>query len=146
MVLLWVVGYGAVYTAAQWLSSSVPVGGLIVSGLMAAYCVLLFLWSWRYNREKNICLNAVNWKKLIKDPAILSLLLLPMYNLMTGGYVEHSVQKIVLILSVALIEELFFRGYLLNYLKNQGRLLAVIASSAIFALMHGANFSIIRDG
>ncbi len=49
-----------------------------------------------------------------------------------------SINMIVIALFVPVIEEMFFRGYLLTRLsKGLGSLESIIASSVVFALMHG---------
>ena len=49
-----------------------------------------------------------------------------------------SINMIVIALFVPFIEEMFFRGYLLTRLsKGLGSLESIIASSVVFALMHG---------
>lgn len=139
MIFFWVAGYGAVYTAAQWLAEKYIQSAWVVPGSMAVYCMLLFLWSFRQGAWENIGLNPVNRRAFFRYPGTPALAVLPVYHMLTGDISIGPASNVVFVLSTVLVEELFFRGYLLHYLKKRGAVQGVIAASAVFGLMHGAN-------
>jgi membrane protease YdiL (CAAX protease family) len=58
----------------------------------------------------------------------------------TGSVVGYLAGALVAFLSVGLYEEVMFRGYVLQTLSERsGRFVAILVSSIIFALLHGAN-------
>ncbi|MCC7369278.1 MAG: CPBP family intramembrane metalloprotease [Chloroflexi bacterium] len=73
---------------------------------------------------------------------MLALLLLVGWVQVTGGSISASQLAVALLtyLLVALSEEVFARGWILQVLeRGRGRVWAVVGSSAIFSILHGAN-------
>lgn len=70
------------------------------------------------------------------------LLALPIYNLLQTisiGKLEWSVSFVLLMTVVAVCEELFFRGFLMQILSRWGVVTQIVGSSVLFALAHALN-------
>lgn len=90
--------------------------------------------------------NFFSWDKLkpFKDTTLLCsplLLVLMILFISNGGIDASSIYNLILVLCtqilvVAFIEEVFFRGFMLNILISKGFRFAVLTSSVLFALTH----------
>lgn len=144
MVLLWIILYGAAYTLATRLPREAS--PWLVSLVMLGYVGALLLWIFRTGKAHHLGLcvpRHINWIPY------LPLLMLPVYNLFTSNDFPPELSRLLLMLAVCAAEELFFRGFLLRFLRKYGTLAAIILSSSVFALFHfcnlpgGGNLSVI---
>lgn len=128
MVFLWVALYGAVHMAFQRFCSG------LTGAAMLLYTALLMLWLWR--------VRGLGWLKLpgLEESKscgfFLPLLTLPVYHLLTGGTPGAGW---LLMVSVSVAEELFFRGWLLKILGRRRPLTGILLSALAFGLFHGVN-------
>ena len=130
MVFLWVILYGLVYISlaacdADWM---LPLG-------MLSYTAVFLLWIGKTGYSGKIGLEgrpAFSW-------GMLPLLTLPAANLLTGGFCFHGWETEIVLICACVVEELFFRGFLLHWLLEKGRERAVMGTSILFGLMHLSN-------
>ena len=139
MIFLWIALYGMAYSAGCFLSGTAGPGSWVTAGFMAAYCLAFLSWILRRDDHTRIGLVPVRLTALAAHPGMAALLLLPAYNLLFCGLPVFSPAAWVLSMSTALVEELFFRGYLLAYLKKWKPIPRILAVSGAFAILHSAN-------
>ena len=135
MFFLWVILYGVIYVGAEFLSNLVNVEHVFTSFALLIYAVILFIY---YNKKGE---DNVNFKcriNLLDILYLLPLFIIPVLNLIMVEY-QFSPFTILLMLSVCVIEEVFFRGIALNYFKVRFNFLGVILSALIFACFHAVN-------
>ena len=102
---------------------------------MLLYTAALIFWIFRWGRG-----GSVGFRRPVGSwiPA-LPLLILPGYNLLTWGEATLDLPDVLLMVAVAATEEIFFRGFLLDFLAKRGRFSGVFWTSILFALLHGLN-------
>lgn len=98
----------------------------------------------KYKPNYKISLNFPFDKVLYFIPIIFMefIVLIPEY-INEGFYLHNNMRLFGIIfiftLAVGFSEEFFFRGIILNILKNDGVTYSIIVSSVVFGLLHGAN-------
>lgn len=136
MTLLWIASYGLVYALANCLPRgeypwAVPLA-------MLGYSTALILWVFRTGQASRLGLSA---PRHIRCFRFLPLLMLPVCNLLTAQTFSLSLPTFLLMLAVCAAEELFFRGFLLQFLMRFGAVPAIVLSSIVFALFHLVNLT-----
>lgn len=134
MVFLWVILYGVSYIFVPAMESVFPgQNGYI---LMILYAGALVIWIGKTNQFKTIHVYKIDgqWKK--EWFCLLPVLLLPAYNLLTVRTISSSA---LLMLSVSIIEEIFFRGFLLQWSMKWGCFRGILIASIFFAIAHMVN-------
>lgn len=136
MTLLWIASYGLVYALASYLPRgeypwAVPLA-------MLGYSTALILWVFRTGQARHLGLSTPRNIRCIR---FLPLLMLPVCNLLTAETISLSFPTFLLMLAVCAAEELFFRGFLLQFLMRYGAIPAVLLSSLVFALFHLVNLT-----
>lgn len=106
---------------------------------MLLYVLILILWLFRTGQSAHIGITPIRWTGFGDCLYFLPLLLLPVYNLLESGGTVCDSLTAVLMISVSIAEELFFRGFLLSYLRKWGIKTSVLMAGMIFALFHSIN-------
>ena len=129
MLFLWVILYGLVYGGAagkgKW---TLPLA-------MVVYTAAFLLWIWKAGYWEQIGLT----KRQKPAVRMLPLLILPLGNGILYSFSFAGWETGVLLLCTSVIEELFFRGFLLSCFLEKGTGKAVVGTSLLFALMHLVN-------
>lgn len=139
-VYLWAALYGLTHIGAEQLSQVIPGSFCLTPSAMLLYTLMLFLWICRTGRTQTVGLHIPRcspgkWLNLVP------LLLLPSYNLLTTDIIVPDLSTAALMLSAAVTEEVFFRGFLLHYLVKTSELAGIYLSSILFAAFHLVNFT-----
>lgn len=149
MVFLWISLYGLTHAAAQALDS---ISKYASAAVLCAYVLLLILWIVRSGCSAQIALIKPGLFSRRQMRACLPLLLLPLSNLVCLKSGKPDLSPMIRLLSAAIVEEIFFRGFLLQSLKSIGRFRSTLLTSLLFALMHipgllhgnGANYALLQ--
>ncbi len=136
---LWVIAYGVLFFGGERLSSLIGIPRLMTAIFILIYAVAL-LFALNKQRKKRF-LYGLRFKfKAIELLYFLPLLTLPIINLLTVSF-NFEIFTLVTFLGVAIVEEVFFRNYLLLELNAKFSLIiSALLSSLIFALFHAVNF------
>lgn len=137
MVYLSIVLYGIVYTVAEYISLLMK--QRITASAMVLYTALYVLWLRRTNRHQAIGLYSPAPHGLRACLRHLPLYILPLFQFVAHGLADAEWDVLVLLLSGAVMEEIFFRGFLLHWLSPRSRFTSILATSLFFALFHGVN-------
>lgn len=122
-------------TNSQWIQSLA----------IALYTIALLVWLFLSGKARKLGLCRIKRNYARFAEIAFFLLVFPMCNLFTSAYLEKDPAVIVMTFSICLIEEIFFRGLLLQRLKRYGLKACVLLSSGLFALYHLGNLFVIRD-
>lgn len=136
MVWFWIALYGIIYTLAMHNSRLVHPWFLPLAmlGYLGAFLCSVV----RSGRASQL---GVCVPRSICQARFLPLLLLPICNLVADRGYFFPITETLLMVSTCAVEELFFRGFLLRTLRRYGRVIAVVLSSAAFALVHIVNLA-----
>ena len=80
-------------------------------------------------------------QKMIK---LLPLLVLPIANIAVYG-IKLEFCNTITMLCVAIIEEIFFRGFLLHYFSKKSKAFGIVFTSVLFAILHLSNLVHCKD-
>ncbi len=138
MLFLWVFLYGAVYLAAGSCSDGMQ---WVRAGAMLLYNACFICWICLKKDRKRIGLSTEGAGTSFEKPAFWGAMILPVCNLLSADRYLPEASAVVLLLSASVTEELFFRGYLLEYLRRRGDTFAIVVASVLFALFHLVNWS-----
>ena len=128
MIFLWIILYGLIFE----LSGENPY-------VMIGYTVTLLLWLYKTNRFTRIGIN----KAKIEPPKVVFLIpviIIPLLNLLISKGIQLEFSFVILMFTVAIVEEIFFRGFLFHSLLRLGQCKAIIISSIFFGMFHFANY------
>lgn len=139
MVFLWVSLYGVTYMVSENIILGKGMYPWILPVNMLVYTLLLILWIWRSGMHRNIGFVVAETCSVSKWIEIIPVFILPVYNLLMARGADFSLYQILLMFSVSVTEEIFFRGFLLHMLIKHSRICGIILSSIVFSLLHGAN-------
>ena len=136
MFWLWIALYGIIYTLATHISRLAHPWFLPMAmlGYLGAFLCSVVRSGWA--SQLGVCVP-----RGICQARFLPLLFLPIYNLIADRGGLCPITEILLMVSTCAVEELFFRGFLLRTLRRYGRVIAVVLSSAAFALVHIVNLA-----
>lgn len=139
MIFFWVVLYGTTYIAADMLSQAMGLQSWFPALAMVLYAGALLLWLLRTGQAQTLglcpCLNLT-----LKDTLVLlPLLAFPIYNLLSAGGFSSSLSAVLLMGSVSLVEEIFFRGALLRAFSRRSARFGILLTSVLFGLFHIVN-------
>lgn len=139
MIFLWVTLYGLIYILSGEMSKNLHIGSWITPMAMVFYAGALLFWIYKTGQLQDIGICAV-WHVEGKEYwYFLPLFLLPAFNLLTLKISQIDILTVILMLSVSLTEEIFFRGFLLHWFMKRSKLAGILMSSAVFALFHCVN-------
>ena len=162
MFFIWIILYGLVYTVSQKLSQLVPIPYMIPALSMFLYTIALLFFLYKKKYLKRYKDRFFESKKMSQCFIYGPLFLLPIVDiavfvrqlLSSGGIDNQSISHVIcansnvifgeclLILSCSVVEELFFRAFLLVIFIDRFRLRvinSIVLSSFLFALVHAAN-------
>ena len=139
MVFFWVALYGAVNLIPEWIIGLDSDSVCLRVGLLAGYVLAFLIWIGKNGRQQEAGLK--HPQGLAEAPVfLLPLAAFPVCNLLTSGAPALNAALVLQMLCVAIVEELFFRGFLLDALRKYGTVAAVLLTSGAFGLAHGLNF------
>lgn len=141
MVYLWVALYGLTHMCSEMLSWAIPGTFRITPWAMLLYTLMLILWICRTGRAQMIGLRIPVPCSHSKWLNLLPLFLLPGYNLMTADGFAPDLPTAALVLSAAITEEIFFRGFLLHFLAKRSKTAGIYLSSILFSISHMVNLT-----
>ncbi len=136
MIFVWIFLYGGVYVLGEFFSERVGRAHCITAFAVLLFAVAFAVYSQRKSQRKRCPPYALQ----ARANALLSLtplLCFPLGNLLTVQGAGNA-YSYLLLFSVAAVEEIFFRGYLLSYFRGK-RWTGALVSSAVFALCHLVN-------
>lgn len=136
MVFVWLLLYGAVMLLSRYFAPMTP--WAVPAGLFVCTAALIV---WLPVKQKKAFLGLGNlsfarWKRQL---FFLPYLLPVAYNIYTFGFHPQSVPVVLGIFLAAGLEELLFRGILLEYFCRRGAFFGVALSSLVFAAAHLVN-------
>lgn len=140
MLFAWVALYGLVHTIADHAAGSGLPASWLPGIALGGYDLLLSIWIFRTGRRSAAGLNPVrfsDWRELL---SLLPLVVFPVYNLLTMGDFAPEASFLLYMLCIAYTEEVFFRGFLLSYLRRMGTIPGILLTSLAFSLLHAVNF------
>jgi len=112
---------------------SMPVNLAISNGV---FLVLLLIYISRWFGWKNVGMR----KLKLKDYTHFAILLLPVFTNLVSGIKPlnwgSAISVLSLMLLVGAVEELLFRGIILNVLITKGRIMGAVVSSVFFGILH----------
>ena len=139
-VFLWAVLYGLTEIGAEQLSRIIPGSFPLTPSAMLLYTLMLILWLCRTGRAQTVGLQIPRWSPR-QWLNLIPLLLLPGFNLLTAGRIAPDPSAVALMLSAAVTEEVFFRGFLLHFLAKRSKSAGIFLSSILFAAFHLVNLT-----
>ncbi len=137
ILLLWISLYGVVFLLAEFFSDLIGVEHCITAFASLLYAVCLAIYSRKAKRGKLSYPFGVKFR-WIDGLYFLPLLCLPIVNLFTVKFRFDGYYTLTTV-GVCLTEEIFFRGFLLKFLKNKWQTAGIFLACALFALFHLAN-------
>ncbi len=140
MRLLWLVPYGLTFIAVQWLRLPQREAEVLTLALLTVYWAVLLLCAKRNGRASAYGICPIKLRSRLVCAMLLPLLLLPILNIAVLGVPKMTALTAVYIVYIAFGEEFFFRGFLLEALRDKcGIFAAAVLSALLFALMHCFN-------
>ena len=136
MIFLWISLYGLVYIVAEKLA--------VTSVAMLAYTGALLFWLYKTDRLQEIGLKKISFDKKLLFWFI-PIVILPILNLLAANGMDLNASWILLMMSVAVVEEIFFRGFLLHMLLKMGIFYGLIFTNIIFSAFHLVNVTRIAE-
>ena len=143
MIFLWVILYGVIYTLAERVSQAMHMTQSITAFAMLMYILLFILWIYKTGQRRKIGLNIIHPFGFRECWTLCPLIVFPLYNFWVGRECLISLPTMIIVLSLSVSEELFFRGFMLHFFVRWGNLSSILITSTIFALFHFVN--IIKD-
>jgi membrane protease YdiL (CAAX protease family) len=131
-LLFWSALYGGIYTLARGL------GDIAVSAALLLYAIALLIWVKKRGLSKRLGIIAPKVRGILGYVNCLPLLFFASVNIVERGDFCPSLSSLLLVGAVV-TEEIFFRGVLLSAVKKHSSIVAVLISSAVFALFHLVN-------
>ena len=138
MLFVWMIIYGCVF-----LLEKLPLPHGVFPACTAAFAALL-LW-WCLSREKQrlgLVRPVLSGRDCIWNMGVL--LALPVWQAIVLG--SFAVSAFFPVFAAVLAEELFFRGFLPNYLGCKSVLRGAVGSAILFAALHSVNLAAGWDG
>ena len=145
MEFIWIYVYYLICQIAKKLTTAGTNSQWIQSLAIVLYTIALLVWLLLSGKARKLGLCRIKRNYARFAEIAFFLLVFPMCNLFTSAYLEKDPAVIVMTFSICLIEEIFFRGLLLQRLKRYGLKACVLLSSGLFALYHLGNLFVIRD-
>ena len=141
MLFFWIFLYGLILTAVNAAASL-----WMRSILLAGYVLAFLSWIRKTGSAKQAGLMPMAWGCWEDVAYLLPLLLFPVYNLLfrSGPFPPGAIW--LEMLSVCLVEELFFRGFLLSWFQRKGIPGSILFVSLAFSAMHLVNCVSTADG
>lgn len=138
MLFLWIILYGLLYCLSEAAAPMLNAAAWLTPITMVIYIGLLLLWVCRTGQQQAAGLVFFRLRK--GDlPVFLPLMVLPLCNLVTTGNPAISLFSMLLTLCTCTAEELFFRGFLLSFLRKKVGLQSVLIAALTFSLFHSVN-------
>ena len=106
---------------------------------MLGYTLVFIYWLYQTKQLEKIRFQKMEFEKS-ETIWLFPLILFPIVNLLIFGGGLLSVSKIILMLSVSCVEEIFFRGFLQYELSRKSQLTGILITNIIFAGFHLVNF------
>lgn len=145
MEFVWYCLYNLVYLTAREMMSLGGGGRFILPVAIFVYTGSFLLWLFYSGKAYKIRVCCIQHNRGNTGLTIVSLLIFPVYNYLTESYFETDLLTVLLTVSACVTEEVFFRGFLLQYLKRFGIKASVCISSGIFAFYHLCNYLSAND-
>lgn len=139
MIFFWAVLYVVTYISASRLSQIMYLPSWFLSLVMLLYVAALLLWLLRTGQAHSFGLRPCRGLTRKDTLSLLPLLAFPIYNLLSAEGFGIPLSAVLLMGSVSLAEEFFFRGALLKIFSRRSSLLGVLLTSVLFGLFHGVN-------
>lgn len=141
-----IVLYGIVYGVGEVLSARTALPYLISPALMTAYLVVLYAVISKAGLRSWCALQAPLPMPRLATVCMALLAVVPieqlLYGAFFGGSLEGDMRRFLLLVVGAVVEEIFFRGFLLSWLTDRRGMsigASVLIGAVLFALLHCAN-------
>lgn len=134
MLFVWIVLFSFAFSLRK-----LPIPHWFTTLVIIAYGFCLVLWCIRHEHIHSFGfrrLHAVSQKSFL-HPVVM--LILPLWQILCSGFPQVSPGEILILLVAVLAEEIFFRGFLLQFLRRKIPKYAVVLSALLFALLHSIN-------
>ncbi len=138
ILLLCVFLYGLLFFLGETLSKLVGENYSFTAVIIMAFAIFLAIYS-RKSKYRGLSFTFKIKLTYLDALFLLPLICFPLANVLTLK-VSFDVHYAVLTVGVCLIEEIFFRGFLLRLLQKRWGGLGIIIQAVVFASMHFVNF------
>lgn len=135
MIFVWIALYGLILS----LSKSPIVSPWVTSLTMILYVLILIFLIFQTGQNQSIGLRAMNFRQAYENLFFFPLCVIPLYNILHGTANSIDIAQSLFIAGVSVVEELYFRGFLLNLLSKRSKFNGILLSSGVFALFHAVN-------
>ncbi|MDQ0177959.1 CPBP family intramembrane glutamic endopeptidase [Bacillus chungangensis] len=143
--LMWVLLYLVIISGGAAIASILeyePSRGQCIASFALTMVLILYLYT-KKNAFSYYGFQAISRLQAKKVLYFIPIFIIPCFVLFEGLNKELSLLDIfmyaMMMIFIAFIEELLFRGFLINALKPKGIHFAIIVSSVIFGLLHSVN-------
>ena len=133
ILFVWIILYGYANSMTNGKSREVAIC------IMGAYGIGFVFWIYFSKQNQKISLNKMPVQPFEEYVYLIPILFLPIYNFLCIRECNMNWSVVVLALNVSIIEELFFRGFLLHYCMKRNRMKGVFVSALIFGVFHCVN-------
>lgn len=134
MLFVWIVLFSFVFSLRKF---PIPHGITALAVFIYGFCLVFWcirhehIYSFGFRR-----LHAVSRKSFLH---LAVMLILPLWQILCYGFPQVSLEETLILLIAVLAEEIFFRGFLLQFLRRKTPKYAVLLSALLFALLHSVN-------
>jgi len=140
MIFIWVILYGIIFVISEKLSFLIGIDHIITIFTLLIFVICFIIYTLKkskQNEEINVFL--IKNFKFNKDFFLMiPLLCFPLFNLIIFR-ANFDIMILILMVSICMLEELFFRKYLLEAIIRKNKTLGFFLSALIFALFHFSN-------
>lgn len=144
-VFVWVMLYGGMHIISKLISQTLHIAQWGTAFAMLLYVCLFMAWIYMTGRSREISLCIRKCSKGLEYLYMLPLFVLPLFNVIIGEGVRITFPTAIYMISISIVEELFFRGFLLHYLLKRSKICGIVVSSTLFAGFHLINLFQYKD-
>lgn len=138
-MIFWAYLYVVICTVAEIIIKHWELTDFIKIIFMICYVCFFLLWINKSQKNDYLRLKRNNYYETLKMIELLPLMVLPVFNVGTYGF-KFDFYTTITMLCVAIIEEIFFRGFLQRWFEKTSMLGAVCFTNIIFAAFHILNY------
>lgn len=140
MIFVWVILYGVIFIFSEQLSNLIKIDHIVTvfTLLIFTCCFVVYTLKTRQKAEEIKVFKFKNFEALKDIVLMLPLLCFPIFNLIFFK-ANFNIITLILMISVCMVEELFFRKYLLEAIMKKNKVLGFFLTALIFALFHAVN-------
>ncbi len=138
-VFMWIILYGGTHIISQLISEILHTSLWVPTTVMLLYVILFLMWIFLSGHRKDIGLCITQSSAQKEYVFWIPLLVLPIFNICIQKEITLAFSTIIYMICVSVVEEIFFRGFMLCCLIKKSRLYGIVISSLVFAIFHFVN-------